>query len=168
MHEVRSKLGFPAAVHRARVVQGRQAGHFHSLGRVLRAGVRQRVVPAQYVPSERAARISSTTPRPGAPTKSLATRISSPCSQAENWDPAAWVELFLRVRRHTTLCRSPSTTTVFPCTTAHSPTGTPPRWVPAGTSSLELEAEVTKAGLKFGVSSHRAFNWRFYTFARRL
>jgi len=29
----------------------------------------------------------------------------------------------------------------------------------------ELEQAVRKAGLKFGVSSHRAFNWRYYTYA---
>ena len=30
----------------------------------------------------------------------------------------------------------------------------------------EVEQASRAAGLKFGVSSHRAFNWRYYTFGR--
>ena len=40
-----------------------------------------------------------------------------------------------------------------------------PRWPPAVIQWPKLEKLVRERGLKFGVSSHRAFNWRYYTYA---
>jgi len=86
-----------------------------------------------------------------------------PKFKAEHWDPAAWVDLF----------RKSGARYVVPVAEHHD--GFPmydsrltdwnaARMGPCRDTIAELEAACRREGLKFGVSSHRAFNWRFYTF----
>ena len=86
-----------------------------------------------------------------------------PDFKAEKWDPAAWVDLF----------KAAGAKYVVPVAEHHD--GFPmyasdyTRWNAAKMGPkrdvvAELENATRSAGLKFGVSSHRAFNWRFYTF----
>ena len=109
-----------------RVVPRRQVRHLHPLGRVPRAGLRQRVVPPQHVPEGRQPS-SSTTSRPTARRPSSATRTSSRSSRRRSSTPDAWAELFKEPARSSS-CRSPSTTTASPCTTATFPSGARRRW----------------------------------------
>ena len=95
---VRGRLALARALPGAGVVRGRQVRHLHPLGRLLRAGVRQRVVPAQDVPAK-ARRSSSTTSRPTARRPSSATRTSSRSSRPRSSTRPSWAELFRQARR---------------------------------------------------------------------
>ena len=66
-------------------------GIFIHWGVYSRAGLRQRVVPAQHVPAGHAPS-SSTTSRPTARRRSSATRTSSRMFKAEKFDPARWAD----------------------------------------------------------------------------
>jgi alpha-L-fucosidase len=86
-----------------------------------------------------------------------------PLFKAEQWDPTAWVTLFQQAgaryvvpvgEHHDGFAMYGSEYT---------------RWNalnmgPRRDIVAELAADVRAAGLKFGVSSHRAFNWRYYTY----
>ena len=87
-----------------------------------------------------------------------------PMFQAEKWDPTAWVDLF----------KASGARYVVPVAEHHD--GFPmyatdrTRWNAANMGPRrdvvgELEKAVRAQGLKFGVSTHRAFNWRYYTFS---
>jgi alpha-L-fucosidase len=90
-----------------------------------------------------------------------------PMFRAERWDPEAWVELF----------RAAGARYVVPVAEHHDgfpmyATDRTP-WNAANMGPrrdvvAELARATRAAGLKFGVSSHRAFNWRYYTFAEGL
>ena len=127
------------------VVPGRQVRHLHPLGRLLRARLRQRVVPAQHVPAGRR-RSSRTTSRPTARSRSSATRTSSRMFKAEKFDAAALGARSSRRPARSTSCRWPSTTTASPCTTAASPTGARRRWGRSATSSASWPQAVRGRG----------------------
>jgi alpha-L-fucosidase len=87
-----------------------------------------------------------------------------PMFKAERWDPAAWVDLFRRAGARY----------VVPVAEHHDGFAMYAtdltRWNAANMGPrrdviAELEQATRKAGLKFGVSTHRAFNWRYYTYA---
>jgi len=87
-----------------------------------------------------------------------------PLFKAEKWDPEAWAELFERsgakyvvpvAEHHDGFAMYESDYTRW-----NSAKMGPCRDVVA-----ELEKAVRNRGLKFGVSSHRAFNWRFFTYS---
>ena len=86
-----------------------------------------------------------------------------PMFKAQKWDPEAWIELFKKA----------GAKYVVPVAEHHD--GFPmydcsyTRWNAANMGPCrdvcaELGKATRKAGLKFGVSSHRAFNWHYYTF----
>ncbi|MCD6286273.1 MAG: alpha-L-fucosidase [Anaerolineae bacterium] len=86
-----------------------------------------------------------------------------PLFKAEKWDPEAWIELF----------QEAGATYVVPVAEHHD--GFPmydcsftnfnaAQMGPCRDVVAELEIATRKAGLKFGVSSHRAHNARYYTF----
>ena len=75
------------------MVPGRQVRHLHPLGRLLGAGLRQRVVPAEHVQG-RTRRSSSTTSRPTGRRRSSATRTSSRSSRPSGSTRDAGPELF--------------------------------------------------------------------------
>jgi len=87
-----------------------------------------------------------------------------PLFRGEKWDPIEWVSLF----------KEAGARYIVPVAEHHD--GFPmyaterTRWNaalmgPRRDVVAELERVVRGQGLKFGVSSHRAFNWRFYTYA---
>ena len=87
-----------------------------------------------------------------------------PHFKAEKWDPAAWVELFqaagakyiVPVAEHHD---------GFPMYASDYTEWNAAKMGPQRDIIAELEKVVRAQGLKFGVSSHRAFNWRYYTYA---
>jgi len=87
-----------------------------------------------------------------------------PLFRAEKWDPAAWVELF----------KEAGARYVVPVAEHHDGFALYAtdytRWNAANMGPrrdviAELEKTVRAQGLKFGVSTHRAFNWRYYAYA---
>lgn len=86
-----------------------------------------------------------------------------PRFRAERWDPEAWLDLF----------EAAGARYVVPVGEHHD--GFPmyeSRYTPWNAAAMgprrdvvgELCAATRRRGLKFGVSSHRAFNWRYYTY----
>ena len=86
-----------------------------------------------------------------------------PRFRAERWDPEAWLDLF----------EAAGARDVVPVGEHHD--GFPmyeSRYTPWNAAAMgprrdvvgELCAATRRRGLKFGVSSHRAFNWRYYTY----
>ncbi len=86
-----------------------------------------------------------------------------PMFKAENWDPEQWVDLFAQAGARY----------VVPVGEHHD--GFPmykSQYTPWNAAAMgpqrdvvqELCDAVRRRGLKFGVSSHRAFNWRYYTY----
>lgn len=86
-----------------------------------------------------------------------------PMFRGEEWDPEAWVKLFVEA----------GAKYVVPVGEHHD--GFPmykSRYTPWNAADMgpsrdvlaELEKAVRGQGLKFGVSSHRAFNWRYFTY----
>ena len=87
-----------------------------------------------------------------------------PMFKGEKWDPDAWVDLFVKA----------GAKYIVPVAEHHD--GFPmydtafTRWNsvnmgPHRDVTTELMKAVRARGLKFGVSSHRAFNWRYYSFS---
>ncbi len=87
-----------------------------------------------------------------------------PQFKAERWDPKAWVDLFeesgakyiVPVAEHHD---------GFPMYDCAYTNWSAAKMGPCRNVVTELEQLVRARGLKFGVSSHRAFNWRYYTYA---
>lgn len=86
-----------------------------------------------------------------------------PMFRAKAWDPDAWVDLFEAAGAGyvVPVAEHHDGFPMYDCsfTNYNAAQMGPQRDVVA-----ELERAVRNAGLKFGVSSHRAFNWRYYTF----
>ena len=87
-----------------------------------------------------------------------------PMFRAEKWEPAAWVDLFRRAGARY----------VVPVAEHHDGfalyasdyTGwNAARVGPRRDVVAELEKAVRGQGLKLGLSTHRAFNWRYYTYS---
>jgi len=87
-----------------------------------------------------------------------------PMFKGEKWDPVSWVDLFTKA----------GAKYVVPVADHHD--GFPmyatarTKWNavnmgPCRDVIAEFEQVVRERGLKFGVSSHRAFNWRYYSYA---
>jgi alpha-L-fucosidase len=87
-----------------------------------------------------------------------------PMFKAEKWDPAAWVELFAKAgaRYVVPVAEHHDGFPMYDCSFTNWNAA---QMGPCRDTVAELGAEVRKAGLKFGVSSHRAHNWRYYTFS---
>lgn len=86
-----------------------------------------------------------------------------PLFKAEKWDPETWVDLFRRAGARYVVPVAEHHDGFPMYATAHT------RWNAASMGPrrdvvAELERATRAAGLQFGVSSHRAFNWRYYTF----
>ena len=87
-----------------------------------------------------------------------------PMLKAEKWDPVAWVSLF----------KEAGARYVVPVAEHHDGfamyASDHTRWNAANMGPCrdivsELEKAVRQQGLRFGVSTHRAFNWRYYTYS---
>ena len=89
-----------------------------------------------------------------------------PMFKAENWDPAEWVELFKKsgARYIVPVAEHHDGFPMYDCpfTNWNAAQMGPKRDIIA-----ELEKAVREADLKFGVSTHRAFNFHFYTFSEK-
>jgi alpha-L-fucosidase len=87
-----------------------------------------------------------------------------PMFKAEKWDPAAWVELFAKAgaRYVVPVAEHHDGFPMYDCSFTNWNAA---QMGPCRDTVAELGAEVRQAGLKFGVSSHRAHNWRYYTFS---
>jgi alpha-L-fucosidase len=87
-----------------------------------------------------------------------------PQFRAENWNPAAWIDLFkqagakyvVQVAEHHD---------GFPMYDCSFTNWNAAKMGPRRDTVAELERATRGAGLRFGVSSHRAFNWFYYTFS---
>ena len=95
--------------------------------------------------------------------KSFGYKDFIPMFKAEKWDPAVWAELFARSGARYVVPVGEHHDGFPMYATNHT------RWNassmgPCRDVCAELAAEVRRAGLKFGISSHRAFNWRYYEF----
>ena len=87
-----------------------------------------------------------------------------PMFKAEKWDPDAWVDLFQQAgaryivpvaEHHDGFAMYDSDYTRWNSV----------RMGPCRDVIAELGKAVRKEGLKFGMSTHRAFNWRYYTYS---
>jgi len=87
-----------------------------------------------------------------------------PMFKAEKWDPDAWVELFKRAGAKY-IVPVAEHHDGFPMYDTPHTKWNAARMGPCRDIITELESAVRGQGLHFGVSTHRAFNWRFYTFA---
>ena len=87
-----------------------------------------------------------------------------PMFKAEKWDPVAWVELFRKAgaRYVVPVAEHHDGFPMYDCSFTNWNAA---QMGPCRDTVAELGQEVRKAGLKFGVSSHRAHNWRYYTFS---
>ena len=87
-----------------------------------------------------------------------------PMFKAEKWDPAAWVDLFVKAgaKYVVPVAEHHDGFPMYDCSFTNWNAA---KMGPCRDTVSELEAEVRAAGLKFGVSSHRASNWRYYTFS---
>jgi alpha-L-fucosidase len=86
-----------------------------------------------------------------------------PMFKAEKWDPEAWVSLFKAAgaRYVVPVAEHHDGFPMYDCSFTNYNAA---RMGPRRDVVAELAAAVRSAGLKFGVSSHRAFNYRYYTF----
>lgn len=84
-----------------------------------------------------------------------------PMFRAERWDPQAWVELFARAGARYVVPVAEHHDG-FPMYDCRFTGWSAARMGPRRDVIAELERVVRSRGLKFGVSSHRAFNWRYY------
>ena len=87
-----------------------------------------------------------------------------PMFKAERWDPVAWVDLFKKAgaRYIVPVAEHHDGFPMYDCPFTNWNAA---RLGPCRDTVAELEAAVRREGLKFGVSSHRAFNYRYYTFS---
>jgi len=87
-----------------------------------------------------------------------------PMFKAEKWDPAAWVELFKQAgaKYVVPVAEHHDGFPMYDCSFTNWNAA---QMGPCRDTVAELGVETRKAGLKFGVSSHRAHNWRYYTFS---
>ena len=87
-----------------------------------------------------------------------------PMFKAERWNPENWIDLFERAgaKYVVPVAEHHDGFPMYDCpfTNWNAANMGPCRDIVA-----ELAAAVRQAGLKFGVSSHRAFNWRYYAFS---
>jgi alpha-L-fucosidase len=84
-----------------------------------------------------------------------------PMFRAENWDPEAWVELFGRAGARYVVPVAEHHDGFPMYATPHTDWNAA-EMGPCRDVVAELGRAVRGRGLKFGVSSHRAFNWRYY------
>jgi alpha-L-fucosidase len=87
-----------------------------------------------------------------------------PMFKAEAWDPEAWVELFeaAGAKYVVPVAEHHDGFPMYDCSFTNTNAA---KMGPCRDIVAELEMAVRKMGLKFGVSSHRAFNARYYTFS---
>ena len=87
-----------------------------------------------------------------------------PMFTAEKWDPEAWVDLFKRAgaRYVVPVAEHHDGFPMYDCSFTEWNAA---KMGPRRNVVAELEKAVRREGLKFGVSSHRAFNWRYYTYS---
>jgi alpha-L-fucosidase len=86
-----------------------------------------------------------------------------PHFKAERWDPAAWVELFAKAGAQYVVPVAEHHDG-FPMYDCSYTDWNAAQMGPCRDTVAELAEAVRSAGLKFGVSSHRAHNWRYYRF----
>ena len=86
-----------------------------------------------------------------------------PRFKAEAWDPEAWVDLFREAgaRYIVPVAEHHDGFPMYDCSFTNWNAA---RMGPRRDTVADLGRAVRGAGLKFGVSSHRAFNWHFFTF----
>lgn len=87
-----------------------------------------------------------------------------PMFKAENWDPEAWIELFeaAGAKYVVPVAEHHDGFPMYDCSFTNYNAA---QMGPCRDVVADLAAATRQAGLKFGVSSHRAFNARYYTFA---
>jgi alpha-L-fucosidase len=85
-----------------------------------------------------------------------------PMFKAERWNPEAWVDLFEKsgARYIVPVAEHHDGFPMYDCAYTEWSAA---KMGPCRDIVTELERVVRARGLKFGVSSHRAFNWRYYT-----
>lgn len=88
-----------------------------------------------------------------------------PMFKAEQWDPAAWVALFKRAGARYVVPVGEHHDG-FPMYDCHATNWNAAKMGPRRDVVGELARAVRAQGLKLGVSSHRAFNWSYYTFEK--
>ncbi len=86
-----------------------------------------------------------------------------PLFKGTNWDPAAWVDLFVQAGAQYIVPVGEHHDGFPMYKSAYTPWNAA-EMGPCRDVVAELGAAVRQRGLKFGVSSHRAFNWRYYTY----
>ena len=98
------------------------------------------------------------------PHKEFGYKDFIPMFRAEKWDPEAWVDLFHKAgaRYVVPVAEHHDGFPMYDCSFTK---GNAAKMGPCRDVIAELETVVRNAGLKFGVSSHRAFNSRYFTFA---
>jgi len=87
-----------------------------------------------------------------------------PMFTADQWDPEAWVRLFVEAGARYVVPVAEHHDG-FPMYATDLTPWNAARMGPCRDTVAELEQVVRGTGLKFGVSSHRAHNWNFYTHA---
>jgi alpha-L-fucosidase len=86
-----------------------------------------------------------------------------PMFKAENWDPAAWVDLFIKAGARYVVPVAEHHDGFAMYATDFTPWNAA-KMGPKRDVIGELAAASRRAGMQFGVSTHRAFNWRYYTY----
>lgn len=89
-----------------------------------------------------------------------------PMFKAEKWDPESWVDLFEKsgARYIVPVAEHHDGFPMYDCSFSNWNAA---QMGPKRDVIAELEAAVRKSGLKFGVSTHRAFNFHYYTFSEK-
>ena len=87
-----------------------------------------------------------------------------PMFKAERWDPEEWVDLFARsgAKYVVPVAEHHDGFPMYDCSYTQYNSA---KMGPCRDVTAELARATRDRGLRFGVSSHRAFNWRYYTFA---
>jgi len=98
------------------------------------------------------------------PHKEFGYKDFIPMFRAERWDPEAWVDLFQKAGAQYVMPVAEHHDG-FPMYDCSFTNWNAAKMGPCRDVIAELEAAVRSAGLKFGVSSHRAFNFRYFSFA---
>ncbi len=86
-----------------------------------------------------------------------------PLFKGEHWDPEAWVDLFVQAGARYIVPVGEHHDGFPMYKSAYTPWNAA-EMGPCRDVIAELGTAVRQRGLKFGVSSHRAFNWRYYTY----